>query len=70
MTSFESELRECLEIVLGTRPPVPEHDALLFFRQWLAERNLGLVPIARAREFDWPGHWLGACAPRTATTRS
>jgi hypothetical protein len=30
----------------------------LFVKQWLAERNLGLVPIANAREFDWPGHWL------------
>jgi hypothetical protein len=58
MASFDSELRECLEVVLGTQPPVPEHDALLFFRQWLAERNLGLMPIAHAREFDWPGHWL------------
>jgi hypothetical protein len=30
----------------------------VFFRQWLAERNLGLVPIANPRDFDWPGHWL------------
>lgn len=27
-------------------------------KQWLAERNLGLVPIAGAPEFAWPGHWL------------
>lgn len=26
--------------------------------QWLARRNLGLVPVADARNFDWPGHWL------------
>ena len=37
---------------------MPEYDALRFFRQWLAERNLGLVPIAGARDFEWPGHWL------------
>jgi MOSC domain-containing protein YiiM len=58
MASFESELRECLQLVLGTRPPTPECDALRFFRQWLAERNLGLVPVADARHFDWPGHWV------------
>lgn len=58
MASFDTELQECLEIVLGTRPPAPEYDALRFFRQWLAERNLGLVPIADAAGFDWPGHWI------------
>jgi hypothetical protein len=39
-------------------PPLPEFDAVLFFKQWLAERNLGLVPIADATTFSWPGHWL------------
>jgi hypothetical protein len=56
--AFVSELRECLEVVLGTTPPDPDGDAFVFYKQWLAERNLGLVPIANAREFDWPGHWL------------
>jgi hypothetical protein len=58
VSPFDSELRECLEVVLGSTPPKPDHEPLVFFRQWLAERNLGLVPIANAREFDWPGHWL------------
>ena len=58
MTSFDREFRECLEVVLGTAPPDPEYEAFVFFRQWLAERNLGLVPIENAREFDWPGSWL------------
>jgi hypothetical protein len=58
MGSFDSELRDGLEMILGTRPPEPEYDAFLFFKQWLAERNLGLAPIADAREFDWPGYWL------------
>jgi hypothetical protein len=40
------------------RPPAPELDVLLFYRQWLAERNLGLVPIAGAASFTWPGCWL------------
>jgi hypothetical protein len=38
--------------------PTPEYEPLLFFRHWLGERNLGLVPIANARDFAWPGHWL------------
>lgn len=45
-------------MVLGVTPPSPEYQAFLFFRQWLAERNLGLVPIANASAFDWPGYWL------------
>ena len=58
MSPFGSELRRCLEIVLGSGPPEPDYEPLVFFRQWLAERNLGLVPIANPRDFDWPGHWL------------
>ena len=51
-------MRECLGVVLGVSPPPPEYEPLLFFKQWLAERNLGLVPIANASAFEWPGHWL------------
>ena len=58
MSSFDTELRACLGEILGERPPDPDTDALLFFRQWLAERNLGLVPIAGAAAFSWPGSWL------------
>jgi hypothetical protein len=58
MASFDSGLRDCLEVILGSRPPVPEYEPLLFFKQWLAERNLGLLAIANARDFDWPGSWL------------
>jgi hypothetical protein len=56
--SYDSELCECLEVILGSRPPLPDGDAFLFFDQWLAERNLGLAPVAAPREFDWAGHWL------------
>lgn len=45
-------------VLLGVSPPLPDYEAFLFFRQWLAERNLGLVPIANASDFDWPGNWL------------
>lgn len=58
MSTFDAELRECLGIVLGSPPQEPDYDPRVFFRQWLAERNLGLVPIADPREFDWPGYWL------------
>lgn len=58
MSTFGSELRRCLEIVLGGAPPEPDYEPLVFFRQWLAERNLGLVPIASPSTFDWPGYWL------------
>jgi hypothetical protein len=58
MSAFEIELRACLGEVLGEEPPVPDTEALLFFKQWLAERNLGLVPIAEPAAFEWPGHWL------------
>ena len=58
MRPYDEELHECLGIVLGAAPPQPAYEPFLFYKQWLAERNLGLVPIANAREFDWPGHWL------------
>jgi MOSC domain-containing protein YiiM len=58
--TYAAELRECLELILGTRPPDPDPgiDPLLVTRQWLAERNLGLVPVAEPAGFDWPGHWI------------
>jgi len=29
------------------------------WRNWLAGRGLGLVPIAGAERFHWPGYWIG-----------
>ena len=58
MSSYGAELRACLREILGTRPPPPDADALLFFKQWLAERNLGLAPIDDVAGFQWPGRWL------------
>src|SRR6266516_1776514 len=58
MSDYGHELRDCLREILGTFPPPPEGDALLFFKQWLAERNLGLVPIDNAATFESPGRWL------------
>lgn len=57
---FAKELQACLSDIL--RCPVPEagetDDPVRFYRQWLAERNLGVVPIADAAAFDWPGQWI------------
>jgi hypothetical protein len=58
VSDFARELRECLGVVLGSTPPEPDFDAVVFFKQWLAERNLGLVPIADPAAFSWPGEWL------------
>lgn len=59
MSTYDDELRECLAIVLGDEAPPPDDsEALRFYGQWLASRNLGLVPIADAHAFHWPGHWL------------
>ena len=55
---IESELRTCLGELLGEPVPEPDDEPLRFYRQWLAERNLGLVPIADPASFEWPGMWL------------
>jgi len=61
MPPFANELSACLSEIL--RGPVPEaaeaDDPVLFFKHWLAECNLGLVPIDEAGAFDWPGPWIG-----------
>jgi hypothetical protein len=58
--ALSDELRLCLGDMLGG--PVPEArgdvEPIRFFGQWLAERNLGLVPIAEPASFDWAGQWL------------
>ena len=60
MSPFANELRACLSEML--RAPVPDpaetDDPVRFFKQWLAERNLGLVPVDGAAAFDWPGQWI------------
>jgi hypothetical protein len=59
--AFADELRLCLGEMLGDE--VPEDSGasagpVRFFGQWLAERNLGLVPIAEPASFNWPGQWV------------
>jgi hypothetical protein len=61
VSKLARELRDCLSEMVGGPVPAPPDDVEdpeRFFRQWLAERNLGLVPIEDAGSFDWPGQWL------------
>jgi hypothetical protein len=58
VADFDDELRECVSELLHAPAPAPEGEPLLFFKQWLGERNLGLVPIESASTFAWPGRWL------------
>lgn len=58
MSGFGEELRTCLREMLRSPVPAPEGDPIVFFKQWLGERNLGLVPIEDAGSFAWPGQWL------------
>ena len=58
MPDFDTELRDCLAYVLGAEPPEPDFEPLTFYKQWLGEQNLGLVPIADPAAFSWPGNWI------------
>ena len=58
MAAFEAQLADCIGQILGDSPPPNDGDALVFYKQWLGGRNLGLVPIADVAAFQWPGPWI------------
>jgi hypothetical protein len=58
MSPFDAELRAGIALIVDGEVPPPEGAALQFYGQWLAERNLGLVPVADPQAFSWPGSWL------------
>jgi len=58
VTTFAEDLQSCIADVLDASVPPAEGEPVRFYGQWLAERNLGLVPIADAPSFSWPGKWL------------
>ena len=65
MIGSEPGFRSCLAQALGLEPeqlPQPDGDHDVFWRQWLAGRNLGLVPIEGPPSFSWPGYWIAAFA--------
>ncbi|MFL6001613.1 MAG: MOSC domain-containing protein [Nocardioides sp.] len=54
----------CLASVTEAAPhevPLPAasfRGAVAHWRNWLASRGFGLVPVAQPRRFNWPGYWL------------
>ena len=49
MVGSEPSFRACLAVALGLAVdelPLPDLDPDVSWRQWLAARNLGLVPVA------------------------
>ena len=69
MIGSEPGFSTCLAHALGFEPaqlPTADgDDPDVFWRQWLAGRNLGLVPIDDPVSFAWPGYWIAAVAART-----
>jgi MOSC domain-containing protein YiiM len=70
--SFAACLASAVEIPLA-QLPLPRMNlpsAVARWRTWLAGRGRGLVQIADAAKFNWPGYWialLGAQAPQRET---
>ena len=63
MIGSEPGFRSCLAMALGLEPeqlPQPDGEPDVFWRQWLAGRNLGLVPVDDPPSFAWPGYWIAA----------
>jgi MOSC domain-containing protein YiiM len=59
--SFRACLSSVLEIPLDEVPQQQEENlraAVAQWRTWLAGRGVGLVPIANASRFQWPGYWI------------
>lgn len=54
-----ASLRSCVAHVLGVDPSEVPGDGGVGLGQWLAARNLGLVPVDSPRSFEWPGRFLG-----------
>src|SRR5881397_1911512 len=53
-------LASILEIGVAEVPvPDAEHpEPWTVWRNWLAQRGLGLVPISEPASFNWPGPWV------------
>jgi len=68
--SFRACLSSVLEIPLGEVPQDEEslRAAVGHWRTWLAGRGVGLVPIANASRFQWPGYWIAVLAGTPEST--
>jgi MOSC domain-containing protein YiiM len=62
--SFRACLSSVLEIQHGEVPQDEENlrAAVAQWRTWLAGRGVGLIPIAHASRFQWPGYWIAVLA--------
>jgi MOSC domain-containing protein YiiM len=62
--SLRACLSSVLEIPLGEVPQYEENlrAGIAQWRTWLAGRGVGLVPIANASRFQWPGYWIAVLA--------
>lgn len=54
-----ASLAACVAHVLGVDPSEAPREGGTSLRQWLAGRNLGLVPVASPEGFEWPGRFIG-----------
>ncbi len=57
--SGAASLGACVAHLLGMNASEVPEDGGVALRQWLAGRNLGLVPVASPESFEWPGRFLG-----------
>jgi hypothetical protein len=55
----ETSLRACVAHLLDVDVSEVPTRRSASIRQWLASRNLGLVPVASPETFEWPGRFLG-----------
>jgi hypothetical protein len=55
----ETSLRACVAHVLDIDVSEVPAKREANMGQWLASRNLGLVPVASPQSFEWPGRFLG-----------
>src|SRR3712207_899815 len=55
----ETSLRACVAYMLGIDVSEVPTKGEANMGQWLALRNLGLVPVASPETFQWPGRFLG-----------
>jgi MOSC domain-containing protein YiiM len=62
--AFAAALASILELPVEEVPaPEPGVDFADGWRRWLGGRGLGLVPIAGAAGFSWPGPWIARVRP-------
>jgi hypothetical protein len=55
----ETSLRACIAHMLNIDVSEVPTKREANIGQWLALRNLGLVPVASPESFEWPGRFLG-----------